>query len=391
MRYPSNPPNSSPINKLETHLDLTPTDSSAPTLATAAAVQSSTMTDSEAPLIDMSVIESSKENIQSLPSGRSARHLVDLLSPNPSTGKPASPCADGDTQTLNTALRAEYEKELLTLTESDDPLDIFDRYVRWTLQAYPSAQNTAQSGLQPLLERATKTFLNAPHYKNDIRYLKLWLHYIHLFSDSPRETYSFLSRHKIGECLAFFYEEFAAWLEGQGRWAQADEVYALGVEKEARPMERLGRRWEEMRRRKEAKEGQEGEGPHSPALRPVRQALGVKMDPFAPAASPAAGTQRQQQGQRPGSGSGAANTSRSGKPKMAIFSDSGAEGPPVVTSSGTKGWESIGSLKERKKENTIEAKPWVGETLKTGKQTASAAPKMTIFKDEVSSEFCCLP
>jgi checkpoint serine/threonine-protein kinase len=39
-------------------------------------------------------------------------------------------------------------------------------------------------------------------------------------------------------------------------------------------------------------------------------------------------------------------------------------------------------MKERKKENTIEARPWVGETLKAGGR-AGTIQKMEVFKDPV--------
>ncbi|KAL9618866.1 MAG: hypothetical protein Q9160_006456 [Pyrenula sp. 1 TL-2023] len=342
-------------------------------------------------LIDFSLIETHKENIQSLPSGRSARQLAAVLSPTPTPGlKPTdsaasalSPCSD-DTKTLNAAIRAEYETELLSIDDSDDPLDIFDRYVKWTLNAYPSAQASPQSQLQPLLERATKTFLNNTHYKNDPRYLKLWLHYIRLFSDAPREMFAFLARHKVGEGLALFYEEFAAWLEGAGRWAQAEEVYKLGVEREARPTERLVRKFGQFERRVQARPQGE-EGPRSPALPTVRQALAAKVDPYASSAITSASEDPQSSrsggGGTGGGGRSAPATSRIGKPKMAIFSDAGAEPTPGTASTSTKGWESIGSLKDRKKENTVEAKPWVGETLKSGKRPTNVQ-KMEIFKDQ---------
>ena len=87
------------------------------------------------------------------------------------------------------------------IDEADDPLDVYDRYVRWTLDAYPTPQ-APQSQLLPLLERATKSLQSSPHYKNDPRYLKLWLHYIRLFSDAPREifVYSGASWHRRRAC-----------------------------------------------------------------------------------------------------------------------------------------------------------------------------------------------
>lgn len=333
-------------------------------------------------LIDFDIIESQKENIQSLPGGRSARTLANLFSPSP-LHKLSTPTPN-DTKNLNDAIRQEYEAELVNISESDDPLDIYDRYVRWTLDAYPSAQATPQSQLLPLLERATKTFLKFPQYKNDPRYLKLWLSYIRFFSDTPRETFAFLARHNIGESLALFYEEFASWLEGAGRWNQADEVYRMGIEREARPTPRLLRKYGEFQQR-HALQPQDTNEPSSPALPTVRPALAAKIDPFAPSATSPADPQAP----RPNSGVGG-SSSKPGRQKLAVFSDDGSAGPsPGSGGDAVKGWESIGSLADRKKENTIEPKPWVGETLKAGGKKSSA-PKMAVFKDQVS-HFCSQP
>lgn len=323
-------------------------------------------------LIDFSILENSKENIQSLPGGRSAKQLAAMLSPVPSGGRLSEPTLE-ETKTLNDAIRQEYEIELQSIGDSDDPLDIYDRYVKWTLNAYPSAQATPQSQLLPLLERATKAFLTSAHYKNDPRYLKLWLHYIRFFSDAPRETFAFLARHSIGETLGLFYEEFGSWLEGAGRWNQADEVYKLGVEREARPAERLMRKYKQFQARYDARP-QSADEPSSPALPKVRAALAAKIDPFAPSSSEDPQTAARQAASAPA-------TSRSGKPKMAIFSDTdNADAAPAQTAS--QGWDSIGSMKERRKENTIEAKPWTGEKLKAGGKVG-AGSKMEIFRDQV--------
>lgn len=333
-------------------------------------------------LINFDIIETHKENIQSLPGGRSAKQLASILAPLPSgraTGANAAPTLN-ETKTLNDAIRQEYEIELQSIADSDDPLDIFDRYVKWTLNAYPSAQATPQSQLLPLLERATKTFLTSSHYKNDPRYLKLWLHYIRLFSDSPRETFAFLARHGIGEGLGLFYEEFASWFEGVGRWVQADEVYRLGIEREARPAERLLRKYNQFQQRFNSRTPAENE-PSSPALPTVRPALAAKIDPFASASR---GADTQTARQQNAAGGSSAPTARSGKPKMAIFSDTDGPAAPTASmaSNTAQGWDSIGSMKERKKENTIEARPWAGEKLKGGSRVGTV-PRMEIFKDPV--------
>ncbi|KAM0563832.1 hypothetical protein ACHAPJ_000038 [Fusarium lateritium] len=319
-------------------------------------------------LIDFDLIEGQKENIQSLPGGRSAKKLAELYSPSP-LQKLSTP-TPSDTRNVHDCIRAEFEAEVENLAESDDPLDIFERYVRWTLDAYPSAQATPQSQLHTLLERATKAFIGSAQYKNDPRYLKLWVHYIHFFSDTPRETYMFLSRHGIGESLALFYEEYAAWLEGAGRWAQAEEVYKLGIDREARPVQRLIRKFKEFEERVAQQPGVMNE-PSSPALPTMRPALAAKVDPFAAARA------ADPQAPRPSSG----GAGKPAKSKLAIFSDADAQ-PSAMSSmgAGSKGWDTIGSLSDRKKENAVEAKPWVGETLEAGGKK-SAAPKMSVFRD----------
>ena len=324
-------------------------------------------------LINFDIIENQKENIQSLPSGRSAKALATAFAP---TFRSSAPTPN-DTRNLNDAIRQEYEVELAAIADCDDPLDVYDRYVKWTLSAYPSAQATPESQLRPLIERATKAFQSTLHYKNDPRYLKLWLNYIRFFSDSPRETFAYLARHNIGDSLALFYEEFAAWLEGAGRWIQAEEVYKLGLEREARPTERLARKFGEFQHRSELRV-QSGDEPSSPALPTVRPALAAKVDPFAISTPRSSDPQSQQP-----PGIGGSSTAKGGRQKLAIFSDANASASTIRPgSSEARGWDNIGSIADRKKENTIEARPWAGETLKAGKKP-NGPPKMMIFKDQV--------
>lgn len=318
-------------------------------------------------LINFDVIEDSKENIQALPSGRSAKALASVFSPV-AIKSPAI------TQDINDAARQEFEKELETIDDSDDPLDIYDRYCKWTLDAYPTAQATPQSQLLPLLERATKAFLSSPHYKDDPRYLKVWLNYIRFFSDAPRETFAYLSRHGVGEGLALYYEEFAAWLESAGRWSQAEEVYKMGIERDARPAERLTRKFGEFEKRLEA-QPKEAKEPASPALPTMRPALVAKIDPFLSRSPEWRNAQTQQPSRRP------APTNTGGK-KLEIFSDDSSESKAVYGGT-SKGWENIGSLAERRKENATSATPWTGETMKSAK-VPSMVPKMMVFKDPVS-------
>jgi len=314
-------------------------------------------------------IELHKENIQPLASGRSARALVASLS---SRSNPVFARAE------HTAKQAEFEEELRGSLDLDDPLEVWVRYVSWTQETFPSGHST-DSGLLQLLERATQTFIHEQHYKNDPRYLRLWILYIQNFSDAPREAFAYLARHDIGQRLALFYEEYAAWLEKMGRMRQASEIYQTGMENNARPTDRLLRKFEEYMQRLEY-DPPAADEPSSPALPAVRPALAAK--PFGGAfgsgglvSSPA--TQQQPQASQP--------KPKQAKQKMAIFSDADAaptSKAPNTTEKPTSGWENIGTLEQRRKENAIEARPWVGEVLKQEGVKAKSAEKMMIFRDE---------
>ncbi|KAK3077587.1 hypothetical protein LTS18_009846, partial [Coniosporium uncinatum] len=73
-----------------------------------------------------------------------------------------------------------------------------------------------------------------------------------------------------------------------------------------------------------------------------------------------------------------------GKQKLAIFAD-GSKPAEAASNGSSQAWDSIGSLGDRKKENTREAKAWAGETLRGGKK-APTGPKMMIFKDDSATK-----
>lgn len=309
--------------------------------------------------VDFDVIEEHKENIQSLPGGRSAKALATLFTP-PLTANAATP------NDANNAKRAQFEQEIQCIDDADDPLDVYDRYIKWTIEAYPAATSNQ---LLPVLDRARQAFLTSKHYANDPRYLKIWLQYIRLFSDAPCEAFRFLFNRDIGTTLALFYEEYAAWLECQSRWAQAQEVYEEGLNRNARPTERLSRKFDEFRRRKDVVAA-ELQRPQSPALPLVRPALATKTDSAADVSIADPQQQRTQSSQT-------AQKKRSNK--MAIFSDAAESSQSALGDQNQSTWTGIETLQDRKKENTHQPKAWAGETLKAGK-TNSGMPKMAVFK-----------
>src|SRR5207253_644247 len=112
--------------------------------------------------------------------------------------------------------RAQMEEDAeLAVDNDDDPLAAWIRYVDWTLDNYPQGVS-AESGLLELLERATRLFSADPRYKNDMRYLKLWIHYAS-YVDHPVKIFAYMNTNEIGTAYALFYEEYCNALERGGR------------------------------------------------------------------------------------------------------------------------------------------------------------------------------
>ena len=112
--------------------------------------------------------------------------------------------------------REKYKAQLLVaLQEEEDPLALYEQFVKWTLDNY-SDRLITRSGLLELLEEATRQFKDDAAYKGDLRYLKLWSLYARHVED-PAVIYAFLISNEIGTMYAQVYEEYAAALERNGR------------------------------------------------------------------------------------------------------------------------------------------------------------------------------
>ena len=162
-------------------------------------------------LVDADVIEAVKENIQPLRKGRRATALSAIFS---------TPHAQRDT--ILSRRRARFRMEVKQALEDvhedeggEDALDVYSRFVAWTLESYPQGQST-ESGLLELLEEATRKLKDQEKYKQDSRYLRLWILYAG-FVEKPVIIYSYLLANEIGTNSAQLYEEYAYVLERDGR------------------------------------------------------------------------------------------------------------------------------------------------------------------------------
>ncbi|RKP08328.1 mitotic checkpoint complex, partial [Thamnocephalis sphaerospora] len=186
--------------------------------------------------VELASIERQKENIMPMKRGRSAAALAQVFSEN------------NDTRMAHlNEQHKRFQRELEAAADLDDPLDSYYRYVRWTIDNYPQGHNH-DSNLVPLLEQCTRTFHQDKRYQNDPRYLRCWLLYAENVKD-PQLIFKYLEANNIGQDLAAYYEEYATLLESQGRWKLADEIYRLGINRFAQPLERLQRKYREFQHR----------------------------------------------------------------------------------------------------------------------------------------------
>ncbi|CUM62820.1 uncharacterized protein PRCAT00000378001 [Priceomyces carsonii] len=299
------------------------------------------------PFTDLTIVEQQKENIQPLNDGRSVSKLAENF-------KNATNSMTHYKQD-QTRERDAYENQLKIIAELDDPLQVFLDYINWTHDNFPQG-SSSQSGLLTILERCTSCFRDVSYYKNDPRYLKVWLEYTN-YSDAPRDIFVYLAKKQIGNELALYYEEFSRYLELSGKMEDAKQIYELGIQSEARPLLRLERNYRNFLER-------QATGLTS-ASEAQRAGLALKRgDAIFPTAED----------------SHISNPRK--KSKMQIFNDDSNEVgilQSIFNESSTDSNE-LGTIRSRIKENVISARPWIGEQIRQ-KGVIEKKLKIAVYKD----------
>ncbi|PLW05480.1 hypothetical protein PCANC_27548 [Puccinia coronata f. sp. avenae] len=198
--------------------------------------------------IDIELIESQKENIQPIRSGRSAAQLVSLFNPSATTtaGSASLSCNPLSLIEVRKQSHLKFQHHIRLLEDAldskpisgphdkllaeelmKDPLDIYLQYIRWTIEAYPAGGTSGESKLIPLLEQATRRFLKDERYQQDVRYLKCWIFYANQVNTTaiktdqkslassvvPNNTPSklvlnYVMHHRIGTTFSLLYLEY---------------------------------------------------------------------------------------------------------------------------------------------------------------------------------------
>ncbi|NWX44105.1 BUB1B kinase, partial [Steatornis caripensis] len=168
--------------------------------------------------------ELSKENVQPLRQGRVMATLQEALAQQ-----------ETSVHTAVQLKKQEFESEI-RFYSGDDPLDVWDRYIKWTEQTFP--QGGKESNLAAILERAVKALNGQQRYYKDPRYLSIWLKFGNCCNE-PLDLYSYLHSQEIGTTLALLYITWAEALEARGSFKKADLIFQEGLQRKAEPLHKL--------------------------------------------------------------------------------------------------------------------------------------------------------
>ncbi len=155
--------------------------------------------------VEMSDFEYHKENIVPVKSGRKADVLSDLYK-----DESKSDLAREKALELK---EKDFHRRIRLAEESDDPLEPHYEYYKW----FQEHHTAGSPRLMNLVESAVRAFRKDERYRNDPRYLKLWLVVIKCTKE-PVDVFKYLAVNGIGTKLAAYYEEYASHMEGSRKY-----------------------------------------------------------------------------------------------------------------------------------------------------------------------------
>ncbi|CAL5207831.1 unnamed protein product [Lathyrus oleraceus] len=120
--------------------------------------------------------------------------------------------------------------------EGEDPLFPWIQCMKWVQEAFPPGGDS--SGLVVIYEQCLRAFWHSEQYKDDLRYLKVWLEYADNCYDKE-VIYAFLDANGIGKTHSNFYISYALHLESKNKFKAANQTFELGISRNAQPIEKL--------------------------------------------------------------------------------------------------------------------------------------------------------
>ncbi|CAG0901544.1 unnamed protein product [Cyprideis torosa] len=161
--------------------------------------------------MDFKNVETTKENIQPLKKGRVKSALLESL------------CFEEPELRRK---RCEFEKLLRSSEDLDDPLEPWYQYITWTEQHYPRGSKDGK--LDQLLEKCIKKFKTSLLYKEDQRFIGIYLNFA-CHQQDPIEIYNQMFKLGIGLECAELYKAWSWELERLGNAGGAMGILSRGI------------------------------------------------------------------------------------------------------------------------------------------------------------------
>ncbi|KAK7311197.1 hypothetical protein RJT34_09179 [Clitoria ternatea] len=131
-----------------------------------------------------------------------------------------------------------------------DPLLPWLRAIRKLKDTLPP--KTLNETLPSFLHKCAHTFELDPRYRNDMRYLRVWLHLMD-FVDDPKALLTTMEANQIGIKRCQFYQAYALCYEKNKKYDEAEKMYHLGVKNLAEPLDDMQKSYEQFLQRMQRK------------------------------------------------------------------------------------------------------------------------------------------
>lgn len=310
-----------------------------------------------------------KENVKPIKRGRNVTLLNQALK------------SHSDSQLKKSLLHTRRRLiEAIDEYKGDDPLHPWLECIKWVQEAFPPGGDC--SGLVVIYEQCVRTFWHEDRYKNDLRYLKVWLEYAENCADAE-VIYNFLEANKIGQAHSIFFISYALHMESKNKIRTANEVFNRGMSRDAQPIEKLKAAYKKFLARSmgRPKATDEDSKENSSLVRSFGTVL-------------ARGESRTQTTESSDFPRKKLKQDRAHGTPLAIYKDTKADVSlvyqPELSKTDTKSWNVLGARAERNKENNAIPTKWTSNKIprravpRTGGATASAC--IEIFVDEECAE-----
>lgn len=169
-------------------------------------------------------IEPIKENMQPIRSGRSDLHSLISIKKE----------------------ERMFQIELFEEEISNNPnnINLYIEYIHFLKKT--TGDIASDENYISILKRATENL--SLKFKNDIRLLQLWLMYVDLIKD-PLEAFRWMEANSVGTMFSDFWIRWTRFIEDQGDFQGAKKILEMGIEREAKPIEKLKKRMQDYFKR----------------------------------------------------------------------------------------------------------------------------------------------